>query len=348
MGLLYFYIFLTFGFSFLCSLLESVILSVSPAFVELLCRQKVKSGFLLSSLRKDMGKPLAAILTLNTVANTLGAMGIGAQVQILYGDAIVTSAAVIVAAAILIFSEVIPKTLGAAHWKSLAAPVAYIIRFLIFALYPFVLISEFVTRILSKPSSRRVTREEMIVTAKLGADDGSIQQKESLIIKNLLMLDKLFVADIMTPRPVMITLDHEWTVSEVMAKFKPLRYSRIPVYEDSVDNITGLCHRYKILESVSNDQHNIQIKELMSPVHSVPETLSVAHAIDQFIKRKEHIFIAHDEYGVITGLVSLEDTIETLLGVEIIDEFDSVADLRKYAVEQWQIRKKKQRKVNNL
>ena len=316
--------------------------------MELLCKQKAKSGFILSTLRKNIGKSLAAILTLNTVANTLGAVGIGAQVQTLYGDSIVSLSATLLAFGILIFSEIIPKTLGTAHWKSLAAPAAYMIRSLIFILYPFVLISEFITHILSKPSSRRVTREEMIMTAKLGADDGAIQQKESLIIKNLLMLDKLFVVDIMTPRSVMLILDHEWKVSEVMAKYRPLRYSRIPVYEDSVDNITGLCNRYKILEAASNDQHDTQIKEIMAPIHSVPETLSVAHAIDQFIKRKEHIFIVNDEYGIITGLVSLEDAIETLLGVEIIDEFDSVADLRKYAVDQWQIRKKKQRKINVL
>ena len=352
MTLLYFYIFFTLGFSFLCSLLESVILSVSPAFVELLCKQEIKSGFVLSKLKKDMGKPLAAILTLNTSVNTLGAMGIGIQAQNLYGDYFVTVAAVAMAMSILILAEIIPKTLGAAHWKILAAPTAYVVRALIFMLYPFVFMSEVMTRILLKPSSRRrVTREEMIMTAKLGADDGTIQQKESLIIKNLLMLDKLLVVDIMTPRSVMFLLDHEWKVSEVVAKYKPLCYSRIPVYENSVDNITGFCHRYKILEAVSNDHHDIQIKEIMSTVHSVPEDLSVTHAIDQFIKRKEHIFIVNDEYGVITGLVSLEDAIETLLGVEIIDEFDSVADLRKYALEQWQLRKKKNqqiRKVNNL
>ena len=353
MTLLYFYIFLTLSFSFLCSLLEAVMLSISPAFVELLCKRKAKSGFVLSKLKKDMGKPLAAILTLNTAANTLGAMGIGAQVQILYGDYFVTFAAMAMAMSILIFAEIIPKTLGAAHWKVLATPTAYGVRALTFVFYPFVLISEVMSRILLKPSARRVTREEMIMTAKLGADEGTIQQKESLIIKNLLMMDKLFVVDIMTPRSVMFILGHEWKVSEVVAKYKPLRYSRIPVYENSVDNITGFCHRYKILEAVSSDQHEIKIKEIMSPIHSVPEDLSVAHAIDQFIKRKEHVFIVNDEYGVITGLVTLEDTIETLLGVEIIDEFDSVADLRKYALEQWQQRKKKKqpynrRKVNNL
>ena len=180
----------------------------------------------------------------------------------------------------------------------------------------------------------------MIVTAEMGVSEGTIGQKESRIIKNLLMLDTLKVSEIMTPRAVISAFDKKITIKEVMGKNQPIRFSRVPVYEGSLDQVVGFIHRYKILEAYSHDLFNISLEEYMKPIHSIPDQISVAAALDQLIKRKEHIFIAVDSYGVLTGLVTLEDAIETLLGVEIVDEFDSVADMRQYALEQWQIRKK--------
>jgi CBS domain containing-hemolysin-like protein len=154
----------------------------------------------------------------------------------------------------------------------------------------------------------------------------------------------MFVSDIMTPRSVMFALEAEETVEEVANKFRPIRFSRIPVYDTNLDNIIGLTHRYMILEALSSDKHKTKIRDITTPINSVPERMTVAAVIDLFVKRKEHLALAVDEYGIVTGLVTLEDAIETLLGVEIVDEFDNITDMRQYALEQWQIRKNQIRK----
>lgn len=184
-----------------------------------------------------------------------------------------------------------------------------------------------------------MTREEVIATAEVGVDEGTLHSKESNIIKNLLMLNNIFVSDIMTPRSVMFALDGTMTVEDVFEKYRPIRFSRIPVFEGSLDNIVGLAFRHKIHETLSSDQHDVKIKELVRPIQTLPERMTVGSALDFFIKKKEHLALAVDEYGVVTGLVTLEDAVETLLGVEIVDELDSVADMRQYALEQWQLRK---------
>ena len=168
---------------------------------------------------------------------------------------------------------------------------------------------------------------------------GALKKKESNIIKNLLMLDNIFVYDIMTPRSVLMALPSKMTIEEVVGQHKPIRYSRIPVFKENMDNIEGVVHRYQILEASSNYQDTKKLKELMTSLHSVPEDISVSACLDQLIHRNDHIFLVVDDYGSTMGIVTLEDAIETLLGVEIIDEFDSVADLRAYALEQWKKRK---------
>jgi CBS domain containing-hemolysin-like protein len=179
-----------------------------------------------------------------------------------------------------------------------------------------------------------------MITAEMGASHGTLNKKETTIIRNLLMLENIYVSDIMTPKSVMLTFPWNKTVGEVMTENQPIRYSRIPVYNGDLDHIEGFVHRYKILETYSQDKENMQLKEMMRPIHSVPETITVSAALDQLIFRNEHIFIAIDEYGSTAGIVTLEDAIETLLGVEIVDEFDSVVDLRQLALEQWRKRKR--------
>jgi CBS domain containing-hemolysin-like protein len=215
---------------------------------------------------------------------------------------------------------------------------------MIFILYPLVSASEFISRLVTKPDTQQVTREEMIMTAELGANEGSIKTKESAMIKNLLMMDKIYVSDIMTPRSVFFALEADITVDEVVNKYVPLRFSRIPVYSESLDNIIGMTHRYKILEASSDDEHTKKVSDLVSPIATISERLTVAEVLEYFIKEKEHLALAADEYGVVTGLVSLEDAVETLLGVEIVDEFDNIEDMRKYARDQWAIRKKQFRR----
>ncbi|MCB0407347.1 MAG: HlyC/CorC family transporter, partial [Bdellovibrionales bacterium] len=318
---LLFYLILAVVVSFFCSLLEAVLLSVTPSFIGVAEKNGKKYGVILKELKSQIDRPLAAILTLNTVANTIGAAGVGAQVQNIYGNAYVAISSGLLTMVILIFSEIIPKTIGASKWKTLAPICAYPLRAMVLSLYPFVLLSEFLYSLLGGNRENTVTREEMIVTAEMGAVDGTLRQKESLVIKNLLMLDAIKVADIMTPRSVIHAFESDKTVQQIMTENRPIRFSRIPVYDEDLDHIKGMVHRYKILEASSHDLDNLKINELMTPIHSVPENISVAAALDQFIKRKEHIFVVVDDYGSTSGLVSLEDAVETLLGVEIVDEF---------------------------
>lgn len=326
--------------SFLCSLCEAVILSISPAFVEVRAEDKSKSGKLLKHIMDNTDRSLSAILTLNTTSHTLGSAWIAYQVQHVFGETWVTLCSVFLTFMILIFSEIVPKTIGKNHTKALAMLCAYSIQTMIVLFYPIVKFSELISKALSSPSEEPdITRDEMIKHAELGVEEGTIKAKESNIIRNLLKLDKIYVSDIMTPRSVFTAIDGSLSVDEVAKKYRPIRFSRLPVYENSLDQIVGMTHRYKILEALSQDQHTKLIRELILPINSVSERMTVSQALDFFIKEKDHLALATDEYGVVTGLVTLEDTVETLLGVEIVDEFDNIEDMRKYALEQWQLRK---------
>lgn len=331
--------------SFLCSMLEAVLLSVTPAYIAVAVNQHRRSGQLLQRLKKNIDRPLSAILIMNTVCNTLGASALGVLMGEQYNNEVVAIFSAFFTFTILIFSEIIPKTIGASQWKLIAPFAAYAIQILILILYPLVWMTEFISRLFKGAHVHRVTREEMIMTAEMGAHEGTLKSKESSIIKNLLMLDNIYVADIMTPRSVLFALDADMSVEEIAQKYKPLRFSRIPVFRESLDHIIGLTHRYKILEALSKDLHNLKVSEITTPIQNVSEKMSVASLIDYFIKHKEHLALAIDEYGVVVGLVTLEDAVETLLGVEIVDEFDSVTDMRQYALEQWQIRKNQIRKM---
>jgi len=339
MFLLGLYLFLAVFVSFVCSMLEAVLLSISPSYLAVQAKGDNKAGKILKEMKDDIDRPLAAILTLNTISHTVGAAGVGAQVAAIYGDQSVAVASAVLTFIILIFSEIIPKTIGASKWKSLAGFTAYTLRFLILILYPIVFVTELVSKFFGGHKIHKLTREEMIVTAEIGANHGTLKQKESNIIKNLLMLDNIFVEDIMTPRSVMMALKSNLTVNQVIDTHKPIRYSRIPVYEDNIDQIDGFVLRYEILEESNEENTDTPLSKLMKPVLSVSEDMSVSACLDQLINRNQHLFVVVDELGGTLGLVTLEDAIETLLGVEIVDEFDSVADLRAFALEQWKKRK---------
>lgn len=330
--------------SFISSFLEAVFLSISPAYVAVAVREGKRYGLLLEHLKENVDRPISAILTLNTIMNVLGSAGVGATTQKLYDDVTVTIVSTILGFCILVFSEFIPKVLGTIYWKQTAPFTAYVIQFVIFALYPIVWLAEFLGKTFNRPESAGVTREEMIATAELGVEEGSLHRKESAIIKNLLTLNSLFVSDIMTPRSVFFALESDLTVEEVHQRHKPIRFSRIPVYHDNLDHVVGLTMRFRIHEALSNDQHEVKIKDITTPISTVSERMTVAGLLDFFIRKKEHLALAVDEYGIVTGLVTLEDAIETLLGVEIVDELDNVTDMRQYALEQWQIRKNQLRR----
>lgn len=332
--------------AFLSSLVEAVILSVTPAYVAVSAEEGQRSAVLLEHLIEKIDRPLSAILTMNTIVNTMGSAAIAYLVQHEFGDVAVSISSVILTVLILFGAEILPKSIGANHWKQLAPFSAYYAQALIIMLYPFVFLSDKMShRIRAKAEEEpEVSREEVIMTAEIGAEEGSIKLKESNIIKNLLMLDKIFVSDIMTPRSVLFALEGHLSVEEVTDRYKPLRFSRVPVYNNSLDNIIGVTHRYRILEAL-NDAPEKKIQDIIDPIASVQESMTVSHALDFFIKEKEHLALALDEYGVVTGLVTLEDAVETLLGVEIVDEFDQIEDMRKYALEQWQMRKQKLRRT---
>ncbi|MCB0394128.1 MAG: HlyC/CorC family transporter [Bdellovibrionales bacterium] len=341
MGVLIVYLITVITVSFGCSLMESVILSVNDTFIRQLRDKKSKAGQILFTLKKDIDRPLAAILTLNTVANTLGSAGVGAQVLKIYGDTYVALASGILTFVILVFSEIIPKTLGALYWRKLAPVLAPIIAMLIKILYPFVYLAEHMGDWIAKGQERGpvFTREELITTADIGLEEGVLLKKEGIIIRNLLRLHNVFVKDIMTPRSVVVALPENLNIDQAIEKYSPLPFSRIPVYGNDLNDIKGLVLRYEMLEIYGDDQGaNESLAKITHPVMKVSEDSSVSQALDLFIKHQEHIFIATDKTGATVGIVTLEDTIETLLGVEIVDEFDSVEDMRKFAHEQWKKR----------
>jgi len=340
MSFLILVVFITILGSFTFSLLEAIMLSVNQTYIELGIQNNKPSALILQKLKKDIDRPIAAILTLNTICNTLGAFAVGMQVLRLWGDTGAAIASVLLAMTILIFCEIIPKTIGATKWRTLAPMAAYFIQVLVFISYPVVRISEFIADIIGVGHIHKITKEEMIVTAEMGASHGTLNKKETTIIKNLLMLENMFAYDIMTPKSVMFALNWDMTVGEATKTHQPFRYSRIPIFSKDLDHIEGFVHRYKIIETYAQDKDAQPLKDLMLPIHSVPDSITVSAVLDQLIHRNEHIFIVVDEYGSTVGLVTLEDAIETLLGVEIVDEFDSVVDLRAHALEKWRKRKR--------
>ena len=297
----------------------------------------------MESLKENINRPLSAILTINTIANTVGATGVGAQTYSVFGSGWVALSSFILTLSILFFSEIIPKTLGANYTKSLVGFTAYMTRGLIFVVFPMVIVGEKISKSLNKGDSdkSKASREELIAMAELSEDEGAIDSQEGDIIENLMKLDNISAEDVMTPRSVMFALSQRDTVGKVVDKYSPLVFSRIPIYENSLDQIIGFVHRYDLVNKQAEDKFDVEMYSLMEPVHSVGDKDSVSDILDQFVKRRQQIFIVSDEFGTTTGLITLEDAIETLLGVEIVDEHDSVVDMRKLATAK--LKKRQQR-----
>ena len=320
--------------SFLCSLLESVLLSLSIAHVSVIEKEGGSSGKLMAELKDNINKPLAAILTVNTIANTIGAAGVGAQTLLIFGNEWVAISSGILTLCILIFSEIIPKTIGAIYSKSLVPFTAYTIRILMFIAWPFVILSETMSQFIHKGENggeSKASREELLAMAEISEDEGSIDEQEGDIIENLMKLDDMPVEDIMTPRSVIFALKEGDTVGTVVEEHSPIAFSRIPIYEKDLDNIVGIVNRYDLVNKQAEDKFNVVMNQIMKPIESVLEKSSVSDVLDLFVKRRQQMFLVKDEFGTTTGLITLEDAIETLLGVEIVDEHDHVVDMRKLA-----------------
>ncbi len=329
---LLFYVLLGLGISFLCSVLEAVLLSSSASYVEMRANDGSRVGRLMQKHKRDVERPISAILTLNTVAHTIGAAGAGAEAAALFGNQWLGVISAILTLLILVFSEIIPKTLGAVYWKQLTPIAAYIIQFLVIVLYPMVWLFQRLTALIA-PEGREITvsRDELELLAKAGGEDGALDEGELLILANLLRLNEITVQDIMTPRTVMFMLEASTTVREVLEKHKILSYSRIPIYTESPDDIESFVLRLDILSAAAEDQLDKTMADFARPLSSVPETLPVTKVLEKFIRERAHIFHVFDEYGGTAGIVTLEDAIESLLGTEITDESDAVVDLQALA-----------------
>ena len=326
--------------SFLCSLLEAVLLSIQPSYVHLLVKQRRPAGKTLQALKHRVDRPLIAILTLNTLANMFGSAGVGAEAArgataAGRDDTLpVAIAAGVLTACILVFSEIVPKTLGATYWRALAVPSALIIHGMVWLLTPVVRVLEFIPKIVTGSRTQsHVTRDEVLILTEMGRKTGSIPTREGEVIANLLRLNLLRVHDVMTPRVELLALQKDRTAGEVVATMTPLRYSRIPIYDQTSDQIAGIVLRHQILEACLTGHKDATLESLKSPVHYVPESASIASVLDEFIRRHEHLFLVVNEYGGTEGVISLEDVIETILGVEIADEMDGIERLRKVALD---------------
>jgi len=341
MSLLIAYFFLALGVSFICSLLESVILSVTHSHIGILVKSNPSKGKLLQRLKDDINRPLAAILTLNTIANTVGAAGMGAQALHVYGSHAVAAASAILTFSILIFSEILPKTLGAYFCRSLAIPSAYVIRALMVITFPFVWLSNTLSSAINS-NEDKVSREEITAMAEMGEDEGSIDEHESDIIENLFRLKEIQIEDILTPRSVIYAFEDIQTVGKIMDSNEDIIFSRIPVFHENIDNVIGMVYKDTVLETMADDFFEKTMADLVEPVETVYEKESVESVLNKFTKNRSHMFIVKDEFGGTTGIVTLEDCIETLLGVEIMDESDEVADMRKLAKDQQRQKKHKE------
>ena len=330
--------------SFLCSLLESVLLSVSHAHTAVLIKDGDKNGAIMASLKEKINRPLAAILTINTIANTVGATGVGAQTFHIFGSKWVAVASCVLTLSILFFSEIIPKTLGANYNKSLLGFSVYMIRIMMIIAWPFVIISEKISTSFKRGNNDqpKASRAELLAMAELSEDEGAIDEQEGDIIENLMQLDNIAAESVMTPRSVIFAIKKNKTVGEVVEKHSPIAFSRIPIYDGGLDQIVGFVHRYDLVNKQAEDQFHLTMETLMEPIHSVDEKEPISDILDDFVKRRQQIFMVADEFGTTTGLITLEDAIETLLGVEIVDEHDDVVDMRKLATAKLEKRKKLQ------
>ena len=332
-GLLIFFVVLAIGVSFACSLAESVLLSMTPSFIADVQETNPKKADMLKSLKVDnIDQSLAAILTLNTVAHTLGSIGAGAQATIVFGSAWFGLFSAIMTLAILFLSEIIPKTLGTVYWRQLSGMVAYFVRGIIMILYPLIWVSERLTKLLVRGKEPQTfSRREFAALASIGEESGQIDPLESRIIRNLLAFGAIKVEDIMTPRSVMLAFEENKTVAELLVDRPKLTFSRLPIYDGDLDNITGFVLKTDMLLAKVNHAMHKPLTQFKRDITFVFSKMKLFDLLELMLKNRIHIAITVGEYGEVKGLVTLEDVFETLLGLEIVDEIDRVEDMQALA-----------------
>ena len=320
-------------FSFLCSLWEAVLLSITPSYARVQSREGTLVGRLLEDFKANIDRPLAAILTLNTIAHTVGAIGVGEQASKIWVDASPWITAFAVPAgmtiAILVFSEIVPKTIGAMHWQRLARFTVHSLRVLILLLAPLVWMSQYITRSLKRDSSQPIlTRTDFLAMAELGAQEGVFEEEERNMISHLLDFQSVQVHDVMTPRTVVAAASEHETIESFYRQWKRQRFSRIPTYTDAIDDITGYVMKPDVLSALIEGRGEEPLSSLRREIVAVGETFGITDLFSTLRERQEHIAVVLDEFGGMAGIVTMEDVIETLLGLEIVDETDATTDMR--------------------
>ena len=330
------YFFIAVGVSFLCSILEAVLLSINSSHIEIVKQDNEKLGLLMKSQKENINSSIGSILTLNTFAHTLGAAGVGAEAAKLFGEEYMFYISAILTILILVFSEIIPKTLGAYYWKNLSGVSTRIIKILVIITYPLLIVMNKITAFISPKKRETITKEEISAVASIAEASGVLKEKESDVIENILNLNDIRVKEIYTPRSVMYAVQKEELLESLenknnsieLNKFK--EYSRVIIYNKNIDDIEGLViSKEYFYEYIEN---NLELKsDIIKPVYKINENISISKLLDLFVSRKEHLFVVVDEYGQTEGIVTLEDAIETVLGIEIVDELDKNVDMREVA-----------------
>jgi len=329
--------------------MEAVLLSTPQSF--LIVKKEEGNGWAKKfvHLKLNIDKPLSAILSLNTVAHTVGAAGVGAQAVYLFGEASFGIVSAILTILILVITEIIPKTIGARYWRNLAMVSSVIMQAMIIITYPLVIMSAFITKLISKNKQEQTTsREEIAALANIGADEGIFSNKEHKIIQNLLRLKKVNVTEIMTPRVVVAVADEKLNLNNFFKNKEYLKFSRIPVYSENDENVTGYVFRQEVFEKLAEGKNELKLKDVKREIVVVPKSIVLFSLWEKLLERKEHIALIVDEYGGLEGIVTMEDIIESLLGLEIIDETDTIIDMQQYARDRWKERQIKYNLIDNL
>lgn len=330
MFLLTAFVVLSIGFSFVCSVLEAALLSLTPSYIAQLKDTRPKLHDKLNELKSNIDRPLAAILTLNTIAHTVGATGVGAQVAVVFGDAHVAIASALMTFGILVFSEIIPKTIGASYWRSLAPLLPRTLNLMVLTLLPFIWLSEMITNRIAKSENDVDMRGEIKALARIGLDEQALDPDETRTITNILNLHEIPVKNVMTPRTVCETVTPDMTVAEFDQRYGKTQFTRFPVM-DGAEDALGYVHKADTYHAEDRET----LKSLMHPVAIVDEADSVEHVFTAMLKDHNHLRVVYDDHGNWVGLITMEDVIETILGQDIVDETDNVHNLRKYAKQRW-------------
>ena len=320
------------GVSAMCSLFEAVLYAVPLSHVESLAAAGQSTGRILQKLRRNVDRPIAAILSLNTIANTAGAAVAGALAAQVMGQAWLVYFSAFFTLLILLFSEVIPKTAGVTFSRPLAGVIARPLQLLVWVFTPLIWLTRFATRLVSRGhEEQRVSAEELIVMARLGEKSGGIDEHEAKVIRGILSLEEKSVRQIMTPRTVVFSLSAQMTLKEMREEVGMLNHSRVPVYDENSEDIVGVVHRREVLTALAEGRGEVRLEKVMRPVEFVAESLSLERLLELFLERRKHLAVVLDEFGGLAGLVTLEDVLEEILDAEIVDEFDQVADMRELA-----------------